>query len=271
MNVSVFKIAGWSILGILALSAVFGLFAQVSEQEVGIVTRNGKISRTLDAGLHLTIPFIEDVTKMDTQVKAFPVAELTYSKDAQTVAAEVTLNYSINRNQAEQIFREVKNNYEAVLIAPAIKEAIKVTIAGYTAQGISDNRGEIPGKMKALLEATLTQKGIFVQNVSITNIDFDDAYETAVRNKQVQEQEALAQVNITKQEEQKKQQEILKAQALSEKTRLEAQALQSSQGEKLIEKIYAEAALEAAKKWNGQLPTQMIPGSTLPFIQLGNK
>lgn len=116
----------------------------------------------------------------------------------------------------------------------------------------------------------IVNRGFLVSSVTITNIDFDDQYESAIKNKQVQEQQALAQINITKQEDEKKKQEILKAEALAEKTRLEAVALQSAQGEKLIDKLYAEAALESAKKWNGVLPTQMIPGATLPFIQVGN-
>ncbi len=67
----------------------------------------------------------------------------------------------------------------------------------------------------------------------------------------------MAQANITAQEEEKKQQEILRAEALSEKTRLEADALATSNGEKVIEKIYAEAALEAAKRWDGSVPQTM--------------
>lgn len=262
----------WIFLGVIIFIGVIGIFGSftiVDPQERAIVVRAGSISRTLGEGFHIKFPFIESVTKIDLRTQAYPISELAYSKDAQTVAVEVTLNYRIDPTMVEQVFREVGKEYETRLIAPAIKEAIKSTISEYTAQGILDNRPKVPVAIKNSLVERLLPRGFVIDTASLTNLDFDDAYEEAVKNKQVQEQQALAQVNITKQEEQKKQQEILKAEALAEKTRLESEALASQQGQKLIEKIYAEAALEAAKKWNGALPTQMIPGGTLPFIQVG--
>lgn len=263
------KIIGFIVVGILGLIVFFSSFTIVSPQEKAVVTRLGSISRVLDNGFHFKAPFIESVTKMDVQIQALPVTELAYSKDSQTVSTEVTLNYRLDPVAVEQVFKEVKKDYKSRIIIPAIKESIKSVTANYTAQGLIDNRAKISVDVKSVITDRISSRGFIVDSVSITNLDFDDAYEDAVKMKQVAEQKALAQVNVTKQEEEIKKQEILKAEALAEKTRLESQALASQQGEKVINKIYAEAALEAAKKWNGQLPQQMIPGQTLPFIQLG--
>lgn len=258
-------IAGFVTTGIVIafiLMVVFGSFAVVSPQEKAIVTNLGRIDRVLDGGFHGKLPFVESVTTMDMTIQAFPVQELTYSKDSQIVAAEVTVNYRLKPESVEQIFIEVRKDYESRLVAPAVKDAIKSVVAKYTAQGLLDNRATVPGEVKVAIDGALDARGIVVENVLFTNVDFDDAYEEAVRNKQVQEQQALAQANITKQEEEKKEQEILKAQALAEKTRLESAALASQQGEKLIAKIYAEAALELAKKWNGTVPATYIGGGS---------
>jgi regulator of protease activity HflC (stomatin/prohibitin superfamily) len=263
------KTIGFIVIGLLGLIVLFGSFTIVSPQEKAIVTRLGSISRELDNGFHFKLPFIESVTKMDIQIQALPVTELAYSKDSQTVSTEVTLNYRLDPGSVTQVFKEVRKDYQVRIIIPAIKESIKAVTSNYTAQGLIDNRAKISSDVKAVISERVGTRGFIVDSVSITNLDFDDAYENAVKDKQVAEQKALAQVNVTKQEEEKKKQEILKAEALAEKTRLESQALASQQGEKVINKIYAEAALEAAKKWNGVLPTQMIPGQTLPFIQLG--
>jgi regulator of protease activity HflC (stomatin/prohibitin superfamily) len=257
------------LIGLVGLIVVFGSFTIVSPQEKGVVTRLGSISRVLDNGFHFKLPLIESVTKMDVQIQALPVTELAYSKDSQTVETEVTLNYRLDPSLVEQVYKDVKRDYQVRIVIPAIKESIKSVTANYTAQGLIDNRAKISSDVKTVITERITGKGFLVDSVSITNLNFDDAYEEAIKQKQVAEQKALAQVNVTKQEEEIKKQEILKAEALAEKTRLESQALASQQGEKVINKIYAEAALEAAKKWNGQLPNQMIPGATLPFIQLG--
>lgn len=264
----IFKFVGLGVLALAILIGVLSTFTVIDAQERGVITRVGAINRVLAEGLHFKIPFVEGITKMDIQTQIHPVTELAYSKDAQTVEAEVTVTYHLNPEQVDQIFREVRKDYKERLLVPEVREAIKSVFSRYTAQGILDNRAQVPVEIKALLLTALTENGVIIDSVAVTNLNFDDAYEAAVREKQVQEQNALAQINITKQEEEKKKQEILKSQALSEKTRLEAQALASQQGEKVIEKIYAEAALEAAKKWNGQLPQQMIPGGAVPFLNL---
>jgi len=249
---------------------IFNPFVQIESGERGVVTTWGKVQdEIMQEGLHIRVPIAQKVNKMDIKIKKYEVSELSYSKDAQIVDAAVTLNYSLEPAFVKQVFTEVRKDYESIIITPAIKEVIKSTIAKYTAQGLLDNRPQVRIDIQTTLTEQLSVRGVRVEEVSITNLDFDDAYETAVREKQVAEQEALKQANITKSESEKKDQEILKAQALSEKTRLEAQALASQQGEKVIDKIYAEAALESAKKWNGVLPTQFVPGSTIPFIQLG--
>lgn len=269
---SVYKVIGWVITGILGFVAFIGIllsFNIIDAQERGVVTRFGSVNRVWSEGLHFKVPFVESVTKMDISVQAYPVIELAYSKDTQTVSTEVTLNYHLNPGAVDKVFKDVREDYKDRLITPAIKEAIKAVTSKYTAQGLIDNRPQVSIDVKNSLLERLTERGFIIDNVSITNLDFDDAYENAVKEKQVAEQNAQKQINVTKQEEEKKKQEILKAEALAEKTRLESAALASLNGEKVIAKIYAEAALKAAEKWNGALPTQMIPGQTLPFIQLG--
>ncbi len=262
------KLVAFIIGGIFSLIIIFGSFSIVGPQQSGIVVRTGSINRSIDSGMALKFPILESVVKIDMSTIALPVTELAYSKDGQIISMEATIQYAVEPSSVTPIYREFKKDYEARLILPRVKEAIKTVTSNYTAQGIIDNRAKISSEIQIAVLGGLEGRGFQISGVALTNIDFDDAYEAAIKNKQVQEQQALAQVNITKQEDEKKKQEILKAEALSEKTRLEAVALQSAQGEKLIEKIYAEAALEAAKKWNGVLPTQMIPGGTLPFINL---
>ena len=91
-------------------------------------------------------------------------------------------------------------------------------------------------------------------------------FNAAIEQKQVQEQEALKEVNITRQEEEKKKQAILQAEAVAQKTRLEAQAL--SINANIIDKILAEAKLEAAKNWNGVLPTHMYGSAPIPLVNI---
>lgn len=262
-------IGAGAIIGI-ALLLILNPFAIIESGERGVVTRFGKVQdEVLEEGLHWRTPILEKVNIMDIKIQKYEVSELAYSRDSQVVEAAVTLNYKLEPSLVKQVFSEVRKDYESRLINPAIKEGIKSIIAQYTAQGLLDNRPKVKTDIEAALVEQLGERGIYIVEVSITNLDFDDAYETAVREKQVAEQEALKQANITKSEAEKKDQEILKAQALSEKTRLEAVALNSAQGDKLIEKLYAEAAVAAAKAWDGKMPINMYANAPLPFIKVG--
>ena len=55
------------IAGIVLLIVVFGAFFQVEPEEVGVITRFGKYSRTVDPGLNFKIPFMETVYKVPVE------------------------------------------------------------------------------------------------------------------------------------------------------------------------------------------------------------
>lgn len=263
------KLISAGVLAFIVIVSALVSFTTIETQERGIVTRFGEVVEVLEPGAHFVNPFTSSVTEMDVSVRALPVEKLSYSKDSQTVAAQVTVTYQVNPSMVTQVFTETRNDYEARYLIPNINGAIEAVFTRYTAQGIVDNRSKLPAEIQLQL-GDLAARGIIISKVELTNFDFDDAYEEAVKNKQVQEQQALAQVNITKQEEEKKKQEILKAEALAEKTRLEAAALASQNGDKVIGKIYAEAALAASQKWDGKMPVNMYANAPMPFIKVEN-
>ena len=90
------------------------------------------------------------------------------------------------------------------------------------------------------------------------NIDFDDQFETAIKEKQVAEQNALKAKNVTVQIEEQAKQTRIKAEAEAEAMRIKATALERNQ--KLVE-------YEAVQKWNGELPQYMGSGA-VPFLNL---
>lgn len=262
-----FKAIIAAVVAVIILITVLATATQIEQTERGVVTKFGAVTGTMEPGFHLVNPFTTDVKIMDVSVQALPVQGQAYSKDSQTVDFEVVVNYQLNAESVEAIYNEVQRDVENRYVIPRANDAIRGVLAQYTAQGVVEERGIIPGKIREQLTGLLEGTNISVSSVTVTNFDFDDAYEAAVRNKQVQEQEALAQVNITNQEEQKKQQEILKAEALAEKTRLEVSALQAG-GDDIIRKIQAEAELARANKWNGVLPVNVYGSAPLPFLDV---
>jgi regulator of protease activity HflC (stomatin/prohibitin superfamily) len=89
------------------------------------------------------------------------------------------------------------------------------------------------------------------------NIDFDDQFETAIKEKQVAEQNALKAKNVTIQIEEQAKQTKIKAEAEAEAIRIKANALEKNP--RLVE-------YEAVQKWDGKLPE--YTGGAIPFLNI---
>lgn len=271
--IATIKLILGGVAAFVVLFLVLGAFEVIDQTERGVLTTFGEVQEILEPGLHFVNPFTSNIYKVDVTVNALTINELSYSKDSQVVSVAAVVNYQVDPSRVRELWEEVRNQAEQRYVVPRSQESLKEVVAAYTAQGIIENRAQMSSEFKTKVVDRLANDGIIVQDVSITNFDFDDQYEAAVQNKQVQEQQALAQANITAQEEEKKKQEILRAEALAEKTRLEVQALETANSEKIIEKILAEAQLEAAKRWNGATPSTMVvsgDGAQLPLLPYMN-
>ncbi|HET7118774.1 MAG TPA: FtsH protease activity modulator HflK [Hanamia sp.] len=55
------------LIGIVLLIVVFGAFFQIKPEELGVITRFGKYTRTVDPGLNFKIPFMETVYKVPVE------------------------------------------------------------------------------------------------------------------------------------------------------------------------------------------------------------
>ena len=249
------------VLSVLFLFVLFP-FTLIGETQRGLVFRNGALVRTVGPGLNLRMPLFESVTKAETALQKFTATIPVYSKDSQIVETTVTVNYKINEDMVEDAYRDAQLQYESRLLGPNMPDVLESSLSSFSANDLVLQRSTLSSKVKAtMIEKFITRPYLVIDTVSV-ELNFDDAYEAAVKEKQVQEQNALTAVNVTRQTEEKKKQDINAAEALAEKTRLEAQALASQQGSRVIEKIYAEAALEMAKKWKGEVPQTMVGASS---------
>lgn len=244
--------------------------AFVNAGERGVVTTWGAVSQQpLDPGIHWRTPIAQHVIKMNVQTLKYEVPQsLAYSKDGQTIAVTSAVNYNVDPSGVVALYRDIGLEYQEKIIRPAVEDIVKQEIARYAAVEIIANRGLIRDAIQNAIRERMKGSHIIVTQFNMINEDFDDAYEAAIRDKQVAVERAKEAENKTKIVEQDAKQSVLRAQAEAETSRLQAEALKTAGGEVVIEKIKAEAMLEAAKKWNGQLPTHMIPNATIPFLNV---
>ena len=274
------------IIGIVLciILVVISCVSYVPTGYTGIVTTFGKVhENTLDAGLNIHAPW-DNVITMDNREQRVPFQLEAFSKDIQQVDVQGSINYNIDKTTAMNLYRDVGTEYATILIQPRIQEDVKIVIAKYTAENLIANRQNAADEIFELIRAELEPKGIHVISFAIENIDFTDAFESAVEAKQVATQEKqkaqTQQEQKTMETEQAAKRQKIEAEAAAEVQKIEADA------EAYALKVKAEAEAEANKKlnasitdqlidynqilrWDGKLPTFIGGEGTMPILNFG--
>ena len=258
------KALSWTITAAVAVPVAFLLLVIASKSftiipagHIGVVTQFGKVQEfTYDEGLHIKSP-LSTVHPFSVQTSKVEAEALAASKDLQTVAASIAVNYRLKTDTIADQYRNVKGSYEATLAAPAIQEVVKSVTAQYTADELITKRAEVSELIQQRLAERLSLYAI-VETVSITNFEFSESFNRAIEAKVTAEQDALASKNKLEQTKYEAEQTLVKAKAEAESIRIQAAALDQNQD--LV-------SLRAVEKWDGHLPAY-YSGDSLPFIQI---
>lgn len=245
----------WTIL------LLFGSFTIVNSGEIGLKVRFGKITSTpISEGINWKIPGIEKIVKVNVKVRKYEneTALSTSSKDLQIINnIVINVNYQIDNTKAVSLYKNVGNNYEDVVITPAIQESVRSIISQYTAEELVTKRSEIANAINDNLNQKLNNYGINVLSTAIKNFDFSAEYNAAIEKKAVAEQN------------------VLTAQQELEKTKIDAEAKKvKAQGDAdanmVLEKTLTKDVLlqQFIEKWDGKLST--VSGNENGFINISD-
>jgi len=251
------------ILGFLVLMVVVALspFASIGAGHRGVVTEFGKVNDTvLPEGFHFISPFWS-VHEYDVRTQKIETTANAASKDLQSVTTQIALNFSVNPDMVKTLYQETQGDYDDTLIAPAIQESVKAATAQFTADELITRRAEVKEAMKQALITRESMRFFTVEDVSIVDFSFSASFNTAIESKVRAEQDALASKNKLEQTKYEAEQAIVSARAQAESIKIQAEAVNSQGGADYV-------ALQAILRWDGKLPNQMIPGSTVPFINV---
>lgn len=255
------------ILGFVGLMWIFGSFTVVGAAERGVITRFGKVSDTvLEPGFHGK-SYWDNIHKMDVKTRTIEFGGgtklLAASKDLQDVKIEVVVNWHLNPAQVKQIYKQYNSveNFEAQVLSPSVRESVKSLSASYTAEELVTKRQEFSDKVNSDLATKFLSKDAIMESFKVTNFEFSDSFNNAIEAKVTAEQNAQAAKNKLEQVKYEAQQAVEKAKAEAEAIKIQASAITQQGGADYVQ-------LQAIKQWDGKLPSQMVPGSTVPFLQL---
>lgn len=255
------KIITHAVIAMIVLVFLFGSFGTVPVGSKGIRLTQDKVSGVVENGFYLKVPLIQRIVKMDVQTQKEQIEAQAASKDLQNVSATVALNYNLYPDKVVELYSKIGNDYKSRIIDPAIQEAVKSATAKHTAEELITKRTEVRDEIKTSLTERLANEFIQVSEVSIVNFDFSGSFNKAIEAKVTAEQDALASKNKLEQVKYEAEQRVASAEAEARAIKIQAEAVTQQGGKDYVQ-------LKAIEKWDGHLPEQMIPGGTVPFLNL---
>ena len=201
------------ILILLAIIILFTAFFQVAPEEVGVITRYGKYSRTVDPGLHLKIPFMEKLYKIPVERQqkqefGFRTTSTqnrsTYTKE-QTKSESLMLTGDLNLADVEWVVQyRINNAYNFLFKVRNPENSLRDISEAAMRQVVGDRtvnevltvgRTEVASSAQQLIQSLSDEYtlGIKIEQVVLQDVNPPDQVKAAFNavNQAQQEKETL--------------------------------------------------------------------------------
>jgi len=288
-------IAGAAIL-LAVLAVILGSWYTVDQTERGVLLRNGAVIGTAQPGLGFKVPVMDSVEKVSVKTTTYTWDKMnSYSYDQQPADLKISVTLRAAPEKVADLYAKFGRLDAAVnqVVSPVVNQQVKVVFGRYTAVKAIQERGALNSAIKDAISETLKYDPmIIIESVQLENIDFSANYLHSI------EQRMLAEVEVQKLQQNAEREKVqaqitvtqatakanairAEAQAQADATRLSGEARASNirvTGEAEAAAIEARAkalgtnpnlvTLVQAERWNGVLPTTMVPGSAVPFVSV---
>jgi regulator of protease activity HflC (stomatin/prohibitin superfamily) len=285
---------------VLILIFAIDSYFVVEPTEMAGVRRLGQVvtAKPFGPGLHLKLPFIDQVDRLQVSLDTFKLERLTVNTiDNQPIAVTVGLTYRIPPQAVLPLLYEVgragnfdiRENFERIVADRTAK-----IFAQQNTTRISENRDQIVNDLKSLLSHDLgALYHIEVVDFQIADILYSDSFRASVEAAVKAKNEAVAAENTVnrirfeaqqaverangeaearlKLADADRQSTILSAQGRAEGMRLEGEARAAvlRMNAEILQTTPLVVELAKADRWNGALPLTLLEGTnSLPLLSL---
>jgi regulator of protease activity HflC (stomatin/prohibitin superfamily) len=269
------------VAAVVVLLLLYSTYFTIDQGERGVILHWGAIAGEAEPGLHFKLPIVTTIEKVSVQIQkdAFErtgdsdARMQAYSRDQQPATIAVSVNYHVTDASAVYAQYGSLANMELRIINPRAYEQLKNVFGQFDAADAIQKRASLNAEVYNAIR-TAVRGPVVIDSVQIEDISFSQQYEGAV--------EARMQAIVKQQQaEADKQKRIIDADASAYEVKAAADAKAHQievQGNAEAGAIKARGdalrdnpglpTLVAAEKWNGVLPTTMVPGNSLPFVNI---
>ena len=272
----------FGVLGFFGLVFVLNSFFIVQEGQVGILKRLGKAHSEKRPGLHMKMPFIETVIRIDVRQRK-NVEELhAATEDQLPISAETSINWTVNLSSVMDLYINYGglDQFETRILDPKLRSAAKAALARFPANQLIRERQTVVAEIMETMSAEMAPFPITINSPQLENIVLPEKYMAAVEAKESARETAEREKHILAQQKLKAQQQVNTAEANAESVKLEADAeayrvrVTAEAEAAAIDLVNEQLAqspryidLVVAKQWNGVLPVTAL-SDAIPMINL---
>ncbi|MGB7884395.1 MAG: prohibitin family protein, partial [Nitrososphaeraceae archaeon] len=148
------------------------------------------VSRSLEEGIHFVVPVRDSVVQMEVRTQRITEDAASASRDLQDVRTQVALNYHLDPDNSQNVYKNLGLDYANRVIVPAIQESVKQVTARFNAEELITQRESVKTEIEQQIRARLAAYNIIVDAISITEFEFSADFVRAVEAKVAAQQRA---------------------------------------------------------------------------------
>jgi len=283
------------VIAVLPLSCIY----VVQPTEMAGLRRLGSVASAMPVGpgLHLKLP-IDHVDRLQVSLTPFSADDLTvYTVDNQPVRIGIGLTYRVPQAAVFKLLYQVGRSGNVDIDAtlrPILADRALRVFARHNTVNISREREQIAQEIRdEIASAMAANFGIDIADLQLSRIEYSDAFTQSVeaavkaKNEALQAENTVARIRYEG-EQTKVTAEAEAAATISRARAAKDAAVLKAEGEAAATELTGAANAHAVQliaaavnanprvieyqtaiRWNGQLPSTMVPNAAVPFLSLG--
>ncbi|MCG7850976.1 MAG: prohibitin family protein, partial [Methanosarcinaceae archaeon] len=223
---------------IVIFSVMFGsILVSVGAGEVGVKFNQfgGVQSDELGEGLHIVPPWVS-VTKYSVRSEVYTMSaqpsegervgddQITaLTNEGLMLGLDVTVRYRLISVDASTVHQNLGQGYAEKIIRPTIKSVIREVVSTHTAMEVyGEQRQLVASEMQNIMEISLVNDGIIVEEVLLRNVKLPDRVANAIEEKLQADQDAQRMIFIKQKEQLEAERKIIESNGIANATIIQA-------------------------------------------------
>ena len=245
------KIVKWVVIGLIGLLVVItgiNSCSVVGPTERGVTVTLGQVKDVLEPGIHFKAPYVSKIKKYDTTPIPYKKSlgintDAAVTADKQSVGIDYELYWKYKEDSVKEIAQRYSNK-DAIYdpISTALKEIIKDETGRISLAQFINDQSAVSARVSQRLKERISYIPVEITQFSITNLNWSDDYDKAIKETARIAQEIERAKNEAEVAAQQAQKKVKEAEAEAQAAEFNKRAaIAKAEGEAEAAKIEADA------------------------------